>query len=173
MMHLVRRLFLIALSVAPLGASADPKGRGQEAKCCVNIQLDVRRQSTEGGVEGLSISLKNVGSRPLRFSAGDGPWLGINQIQLVAVVVPGGEPIRNELMAAMDPQMGFIELAPGESKRHVVAIEHLYPELQAELSKGRSDIVLFWTYHLSTAEGQKSERLGGWLMFPSKRSEPK
>ncbi|HEY0722462.1 MAG TPA: hypothetical protein VGD41_00405, partial [Pyrinomonadaceae bacterium] len=67
-----------------------------------------------------------------------------------------------------DPPLGFMELAPGKSEQHEVAVEHIYPELAAELRKGQTDVVLFWTYRLTAADSTQSERVGGWLSLPAK-----
>lgn len=40
------------------------------------------------------------------------------------------------MMAAVDPAMGFMELAPGAAKQEVVKLDLLYSELQDEISKG-------------------------------------
>jgi hypothetical protein len=166
MIRLLVPVALVVLMSAPFGASAaDPK-------CCVPIKLDVTPQWTTRGLE-LAIRLTNTGKKPLRFSKGSGPWVGPEQIRLVAITLPWGEPIVNKEQALLDPHLGLMELAPGKAEHHSVLIENIYPELAAELLKGKTDVVLFWTYQLSTADLTQSERVGGWLSLPAKSPGPK
>lgn len=160
MFRLFVRIASIILVCMPLLASADPR-------CCAPIQLDVTPQWTSKGLE-LVIKLTNTGGKPLRFSKGAGPWVGAEQIRLVAIKLPWGEPIVNERQALRDPPLGFMELAPGKAEQHSVLIEHIYPELATELSQGKVDIVLFWTYQLTMADSTQSERVGGWLSIPKR-----
>jgi len=161
MFRLLMRIVSISLVCVPLCVSADPK-------CCVPIKLDVAPQWTSKGLE-LAIKLTNTGEKPLRFSKGAGPWVGAEQIRLVAIKLPWGDPIVNERQALRDPPLGFMELAPGKAEQHSVLIEHIYPELATELRQGKADIVLFWTYQLTTADSTQSERVGGWLSVPAKK----
>lgn len=143
-----------------------------EPKCCVSIKLDVTPKWAAQGLE-LSIQLTNTGEKPLRFSKGAGPWAGADQIRLVAIKLPWGDPILNKEQALRDPPLGFMELAPGKAEQHTVAVEQIYPELSAELRKGQTDLVLFWTYRLTAADSTQSERVGGWLALPAKSPAPK
>lgn len=161
MFRLLVRIAPLILLCVPLWASADPK-------CCIPIKLNVTPQWTAKGLE-LAIKLTNTGEKPLRFSKGAGPWVGAEQIRLVAIKLPWGDPIVNERQALRDPPLGFMELAPGKAEQHSVLIEHLYPELATELRHGKTEIVLFWTYQLTTADSTQSERVGGWLSVPTKR----
>jgi len=165
MTRLIKRLALVILIWIPLYASGEPK-------CCVPIKLDVAPEWAAQGLE-LSIRLTNTAERPLRFSKGSGPWAGPHQIRLVAIKLPFGDPILNKEQALRDPPLGFMELAPGKSEQHSVAIEDIYPELATELRKGKTDVVLFWTYQLTAADSTQSERVGGWVALPAKSPELK
>jgi hypothetical protein len=160
MVQLLARLALVVLMWMPVYAFGEPK-------CCVPIKLDVTPQWTAQGLE-LSIKLTNTGEKRLRFSKGAGPWAGADQIRLIAMKLPWGDPIVNKEQALRDPPLGFMELAPGKSEQHEVAVEHIYPELAAELRKGQTDVVLFWTYRLTAADSTQSERVGGWLSLPAR-----
>jgi hypothetical protein len=165
MIRVLVQIALVAVIWMPLCAISAPK-------CCVQIKLDVAPQWTPRGLE-LSIKLTNTGQKPLRFSKGAGPWAGADQIRLVAIKLPWGDPILNKEQALRDPPLGFMELAPGKFEQHIVAIEDIYPELSAELRKGETDVVLFWTYRLTAADSTPSERVGGWLALPAKSQGPK
>ena len=160
MSRLLTRLALVILRWMPAHAFGEPK-------CCVPSKVEVTPQWVAQGLE-LSIKLTNASEKPLRFSKGAGPWAGADQIRLVAIRLPWGDPILNKEQALRDPPLGFMELAPGKSEQHSVAVEHIYPELAAELRKGQTDVVLFWTYRLTTADSTQSERVGGWLAIPAK-----
>lgn len=142
---------------------------GAETDCCIPIRLDVNTKSVSKDRLALSIRLTNTGDQVLRFSNGFGPWAGARQITLVAIKLPGGEPIPNQLRAMVDPALGMVEIQPGKAVQYDVPIDELYHELAAELRKGKSDIVLFWTYQLETWDSKKSERVGGWLMIQRPR----
>jgi hypothetical protein len=165
MNRLLAQIALVVLILMPLYAFGEPK-------CCVPIKLDVTPQRTAQELE-LSIKLTNTGEKPLRFSKGAGPWAGADQIRLVAVKLPSGDPILNKEQALRDPPLGFMELAPGKSEQHSVAVEHIYPELAAQLRKSQTDVVLFWTYQLTASDSTQSERVGGWLKLPVKSQGPK
>lgn len=163
MVRFLAQIVLTLLVCVPSYAAGDPK-------CCVPVKLDVHPQWTSKGRLELAITLTNTGEKPLRFSKGSGPWVGPEQIRLVAIILPWGDPIVNKEQALRDPHLGSMELAPGEAEQHSVAIDDIYPELAAELRNGKSDVVLFWTYQLMTSDSAQSERVGGWLMFPAKRT---
>jgi len=159
---LLARIASVILLCLPLCAASD-------SKCCVPIKLDVTPQKTADGRMELTIKLTNTGEKPLRFSKGAGPWAGADQIRLVAMRLPGGDSIVNKTQALRDPPLGFLELAPGQSEQHSVLVDHIYPELAVELRKGSTDLVLFWTYQLTTSDSLLSERVGGWLtLMPTK-----
>lgn len=162
MVHSLARIALVVLICVPFYASGDPK-------CCVPIKLDVSPQWTSEGRLELAIKLTNIGEKPLHFSKGAGPWVGPEQIRLVAIILPWGDPIVNKEQALRDPHLGFMELAPGEAEQHSVLIDDIYPELAAELRKGKTDVVLFWTYQLTTSDSTQSERVGGWLTLTAKK----
>lgn len=161
MIRMFARIALVVLVCTPLYASADPK-------CCVPIKLDVTPQWTPQGRLELAIKLTNTGEKPLRFSKGAGPWVGSEQVRLVAIKLPWGDPIVNETQALRDPPLGFMELALGTAEQHSVLIDHIYPELAAELRKGKTDVVLFWTYQL-ISDSTQSERVGGWLPLTARK----
>lgn len=149
-------LGLLALLGIQGGAVAAPP-------CCVPIKLDVRAR-TQTDEPTLTVKLTNVGQKPLRFSIGAGPWAGEGQISLVAIKLPLGLAIPNELRTMIDPPLGPMELKPAESREYDVPLRRLYPELADELKKSRDgEFVLFWTYQLTTWDSMQSERVGGWL----------
>jgi hypothetical protein len=137
-----------------------------DTACCVPIRLEVTPKNLAGNRLALSIKLTNTGTESVRFSNGFGPWAGPGQIQLIAIKLPGSEPIPNQLRAMVDPVLGFSEIEPGKALQYDVPVDELYRELALELKRRKSDIVLFWTYQLETANSKRSERVGGWLMLP-------
>jgi hypothetical protein len=62
-----------------------------------------------------------------------------------------------------------VDLPAGESLQYDVPVDELYHELAVELRKGKGEIVLFWTYQLTTLDSRKSERVGGWLTIREKK----
>ncbi len=136
--------------------------------CCVPIRLDVSAKLSDSR-PALTIKLTNTGTESLRFSNGFGPWAGPGQIRLIAIRLPGGEPIDNQLRAMVDPALGPVDLPAGESLQYDVPVDELYHELAVELRKGKGEIVLFWTYQLTTLDSRKSERVGGWLTIREKK----
>jgi hypothetical protein len=159
--HLVSWMLLALLSVAvhALGGT----------ECCVKVQLNVSETDLPNNRLGLKIRMTNTGSDTLRFSNGVGPWAGLRKIKLVAIRLPGGEPIDNQLRAIIDPELGPKEIAPKQSLEYDVPLDELYHELAVELRKGSGEFVLFWTYELVTLDERKSDRLGGWLMISAKK----
>lgn len=155
------RLSLIVLLCMSLHAFAD-------TSCCVPIRMDINAKQLSGNRIALAIKLTNTGKESLRFSNGFGPWAGPGQVKLVAIKLPGGEPIDNQLRAMMDPALGPVDLAPGKALEYDVPLDEIYRELAVELRKGKGDVVLFWTYQLTTLDSKKSERVGGWLAIGGK-----
>lgn len=139
-----------------------------ETSCCVPIRLDINAKQLSGDRMALTIKLTNTGKESLRFSNGFGPWAGPGQVRLVAIKLPGGEPIDNQLRAMVDPALGPVDLAPGKGLEYDVPLDELYRELAIERRKGKGDVVLFWTYQLITLDSKRSERVGGWLTIHGK-----
>lgn len=139
-----------------------------DTSCCVPIRLDINAKQLSGNRVALNIKLTNTGNELLRFSNGFGPWAGPGQVKLVAMKLPGGEPIDNQMRAMVDPALGPVDLGPGKALEYDVPLDELYRELAVELRKGKGEVVLFWTYQLNTLDSKKSERVGGWLPLHSK-----
>jgi hypothetical protein len=127
--------------------------------------LDVR-PSIVSGKPVLSIRVTNRSAEAITFDIGMGPWIGPRMIQLVAIRIPSGSHIVNEEAALLDAQPGEVNLKPGASEANIVYLEEVYPELVAELRRGRRDLVLFWTFEMRLNDGRLSERVGGWLLLP-------
>lgn len=155
----------LVLALICMGAHA-----AENMSCCVPISVTVTPKVEPNKPPALSIKITNTGTGPLSFSIGSGPWAGPDQIRLVAMLLPSGRVIPNELQSIRDPRFGDIKLAPGGFEEHQVPLESVYPELTAELRKQRQEVVLFWTYQLSTSDSRLSERVGGWLVFPAKKT---
>jgi len=139
-----------------------------DTSCCVAIRLDISSKQLSKDRLALTIKLTNTGKETLRFSKGFGPWAGPAQVRLVAIKLPGGEPIDNQLRAMVEPALGPVDLAPGKALEYDVPLDEIYYELAQELRKGKEDIVLFWTYQLTTLDSKRSERVGGWLTVRGK-----
>jgi hypothetical protein len=158
------RHFQMTLLLALIGMGAHA---AENAKCCVPIAVTVTPKIAPDRPPALNIKITNTGAAPLSFSIGSGPWIGPDQIRLVAMLLPSGRVIPNEMQSIRDPRSGEITLPPGGSEERQVPLESVYPELTAELRKQREDIVLFWTYQLYDSDSGQSERVGGWLRLSS------
>ena len=137
-------------------------GASEPKRCCVSIQMDVAQRTAKDGLPALAIKLTNTGKTPVTFVIGSGPWVGVHEIQLVAIKLPLGVAVPNELRSLRDPALGAMTIDPGQSREEEVPLRYLYPELAAELRTHKGEYVLFWTYQLH-AGSEISQRLGGWL----------
>ena len=141
-------------------------GASEPERCCVPIQMEVAQKVGKDGLPVLAIKLTNTGTTPVTFAIGSGPWVGVHQIQLVAIKLALGGAVPNELVSLRDPALGSMTIDPGQSREEDVPLRYLYPELAAELRTQKGEYVLFWTYQLH-AESGISQRLGGWLIVKS------
>lgn len=161
------RLLAILMALGPLSAVG-----AQQCEACPTIQVDVEPIWDKGGEASLAVSLRNTGSKPIRFWHSSGPWAGSQRIKLVALRLPSGEAIENDLMAVVDNFGGELNLDPGKSVQYVDKLRLFYPELHDALvnDPGR-DHILFWTYELETVNGQRSPRVSGWLLLPHRKQD--
>ena len=158
MLRLLRILIMIYATAA--------SGAVAPEKCCVSIDVQVAQKTAKDGLPALTVKLINTAESPIKFSIGSGPWVGIHQIQLVAIRLPSGVAVPNELRSMRDPAFGNMTIDPGQSKEEEVPLRYLYPELAEELRTQKGEYVLFWTYQLH-AESGVSKRMGGWLSIKS------
>jgi hypothetical protein len=82
-----RRVLRLLCIVLMLSANS-AHGASEPERCCVPIQMDVAQKVGKDGLPVLAIKLTNTGTTPVTFAIGSGPWVGVHQIQLVAIKLP-------------------------------------------------------------------------------------
>jgi hypothetical protein len=152
-------ILLILFQALIAGATETPAG----CASCVEIAIEVTAVSKSPGKPAVGVRLTNRGRDTLKIRFGEGPWL--DRLKLVAIDLPTGDPIPSGSKALVNPAPEIIELKPGESEAHAVALDEFYPELASELRRGSREIMLYWTFQLVTEDRRSSERLAGWIQF--------
>lgn len=87
-------------------------------------------------------------------------------IKIVAMRLASGTGVVNESRAVVDSRLVSERLPAGGRLEDVVYLDEMYPEIAAEIRRGKEDIIVFWTYRFSDTD-MESERFGGWVLFPA------
>lgn len=163
----MNRLFK-SLSVTAIAGLLSAVAWSEEGTCCIPITLEVRAAFSAPDKPILKVRLVNKSKQELVFPIGNGPWIGPGEIKTYAIELPRGMAIVNQYSALLDPAPGKVVLEPGKFKEEDVVLDLSYPALAEAIRSGERDLMVFWTYQLRLTDGRRSERLGGWVMFPKK-----
>jgi hypothetical protein len=129
----------------------------------IDLKVEVEREAGEEVV--LRLRLSNPGTKPLKLPAGSLPW--DRQAMAIALVAAEGHALEESgipgVAAAGQPSILEAEkLVDGR-----FSLEKHFPKLGAALKKG--DVILFWSYQLTTSEKTMLPRTGGWLVIPKEK----
>jgi len=131
---------------------------------CVTMTIDVQKLQKKEYV--LDIELTNVSRKVLTIYKHDLPWESLYKLLLVVAeanrygtVLEREKGIRCDLSLATK-----VTLRQGKTLRGEVSLNKRFPSLTQAIYK--SDLIVFWSYVLETADGSAAQRFGGWLFIP-------
>jgi hypothetical protein len=162
---MLRSLFILIVGLCT--------ARSALADCCVPLSVEVSGVRTSEGRSILKVRIENRGTSAITIGPAQNPWIGPAMIKVVAMRLPSGASVVNKSRAVIDPSLVSEQLPAGRKLEDVVDLDEMYPEVAAEIRRGKDDVIVFWTYRFSGSD-MESERLGGWVLFKaSARSREK
>jgi hypothetical protein len=140
-------------------------GKLFEAEERIEVRAEVAR--APGGEPVLQIDLKNAGTASLKIPPGSLPWN--RPAMAIALVAAGDGRALDEIAPAGEAAVGAepTVIEAGASLSGQIPIGKNYPKLGSALKTG--DVVLFWSYQLTTAEKTALPRTGGWITIPREK----
>lgn len=153
---MIRSLFLLIVSLCTASSAL--------ANCCVPLSVVVSSAHTREGRPILKVTVENGGTSAISIGPSQNPWIGPGMIIVAGMRLPSGAIIANKSRAVIDPRLDSERLPAGGKVEDVVYLDEMYPEVAAEIRRGKEDIIIFWTYRFSGSDIE-SERLGGWTLF--------
>lgn len=110
----------------------------------------------------LLVRLTNLSANPLTVYKSSLPWGNRYSMIVVAVRVAGVNEVLPTPPVIDDPGPDRLVIGAGETLSGEINLAHRFANFTSGAG-GKGDLLLFWSYQLTTVDHQASERVGGWL----------
>ena len=154
------RSFILAFVVAACEIAV---AQGQSNSLSAHVQV---YQDEKHGYA-LDVSVSNIGAETLAVSHHLLPWRSPLYLTMVAVVGSTGE-MMSPMYQIGDPPAARATIAPRQTLSGKVWLNSHFAELEKKLRS--SEVIIFWTFRISSVGNQYSERFAGAVVLPLSRT---
>jgi hypothetical protein len=155
LMTLVGLLFLIGYATS--GAPSDPN--------LTDLGLTASAVRAQNGGWLMQFELRYTGEAPLAVDERSLPWKSPRELLIEAFQLnPAGTRLARPESRTRDLPRASLTLNPGDTVSGQVNLSARLPELAAAIQE--SDVVLFWSHQMRSADSQVLPRLNGGVVIP-------
>jgi len=148
---------LCLIGYAATGASPDSNGS--------DLGLTASAVREPNGPWRLQFELRYTGDTPLAVTEGSLPWKNPHDLLLVARKLTGaGVSLSETNSPPRDLPSSSFTLNPGDTLSGSVNLSARLPELATAIRE--SDVILFWSHEVKSADSQALPRLNGGVVIP-------
>jgi hypothetical protein len=148
---------LCLIGYAATGASPDSNGS--------DLGLTASAVREPNGPWRLQFELRYTGEAPLAVTEASLPWKNPNDLLLVARKLTGaGTSLSEANSAVRELPPSSVTLNPGDTLSGSVNLSTRLPELATAVRE--SDVILFWSQEMKSADSQALPRLNGGVVIP-------
>jgi hypothetical protein len=165
-------LFTAAVScfcVAALAARGADGVPAERTNSTLELTVTVAKLTNTNCI--LEVSVRNTCPQPLLVFQNDLPWMSRHSLLILLVESGSQNRLIEEQLFIDDPKAGQVGIKPGEILKGRIDLARRFPKLPGVLET--KDVFLFWSYQLKPVDEQPEQRIGGFLLLPSKENRRK